>query len=49
MSVIMTKEYTLSKIFKYEAITRNYCIRHNNPNLSVKKLIELSALEEEFI
>ena len=48
MSVIMTKEYTLSEIFKYEAITRDYCIRHNNPNLSVKKLIELSALEEEF-
>ena len=49
MSVIMAKEeYTLSEIFKYEAITRDYCTKHNNPNLSTKKLIELSALEEDF-
>ena len=42
------EEYTLSEIYKYEAITRDYCVKYNNPNLSAEKLIALSALEEDF-
>ena len=44
----MKEEYTYSEIFKYEGITREYCVKYNNSNLSIEKLIELSYLEEEF-
>ena len=44
----MTQEYTLSDIFKYEDITRQYCILKGCHDLPIEELIRLAALEEEF-
>ena len=44
----MEQKYTLSDIFKYESITREYCVLKGNPNLTVQELIYLASLEEEF-
>ena len=44
----MTEKYTLSDIFNYESITRNYCVIKGNNNLSPRELITLAAMEEEF-
>ena len=43
----MTEKYTLTDIFNYEAITRNYCIS-KGVNLSPRELIILSSTEDEF-
>ena len=43
-----TENYKLSDIFKYEDITRNYCVSKNNINLSTRELISLAAMEDEF-
>ena len=44
----MTQEYTLSDIFKYEDITRQYCILKGCHDLPIQELIHLASLEEEF-
>ena len=43
----MTEKYTLSDIFNYEAITRNYCVT-KGINLSPRELIILASTEDEF-
>ena len=43
----MTEKYTLSDIFNYEGITRNYCML-KGVNLSPRELIILSSMEDEF-
>ena len=43
----MTEKYTLTDIFNYEAITRNYCVS-KGINLSPRELIILASTEEEF-
>ena len=45
---MMTEEYTLSDIFKYEGITREYCVLKGNYNLTIQELIHLASLEGEF-
>ena len=40
--------YSLSTIFQYEAITRQYCISEGDVNLTTQELIQLSATEDEF-
>ena len=40
--------YSLSTIFQYEAITRQYCISEGGFNLTTQELIQLSATEDEF-
>ena len=45
---MMTEEYLLSDIFKYEGITREYCVLKGDNNLSTRELIRLASLEEEF-
>ena len=45
---MMTEEYTLSDIFKYEGITREYCVLKGNHSLTIQELIRLASLEEEF-
>ena len=44
----MALQYTLSDIFKYEDITREYCNSEGGFNLTIQNLIELAALEDEF-
>ena len=44
----MTEKYTLTDIFKYENITRNYCVTKGNANLSPRELITLASTEKEF-
>ena len=45
---MMTEEYTLSDIFKYEDKTRQYCISEGGVELSTQELIHLAALEDQF-
>ena len=45
---MMTEEYTLIDIFKYERITREYCVLKGNHSLTIQELIYLASLEEEF-
>ena len=40
--------YSLSTIFQYEAITRQYCISEGDVELTTQELIELTAKEDEF-
>ena len=40
--------YSLSEIFRYEDITREYCNSEGGFNLSIHNLIELATLEDEF-
>ena len=40
--------YSLSTIFQYEAITRQYCISEGGVELTTQELIELTAKEDEF-
>ena len=44
----MALQYTLSDIFKYEDITRQYCNSEGGFTLSIQELIHLAALEDEF-
>ena len=40
--------YSLSTIFQYEAITRQYCISEGGVELTTQELIQLSTTEDEF-
>ena len=44
----MALQYTLSDIFKYEDVTRQYCNSEGGFTLSIQELIHLAALEDEF-
>ena len=44
----MANQYNLSDIFKYEDITRQYCISEGGVELSTQQLIELAAKEDKF-
>ena len=44
----MAIQYSLSDIFKYEDITRQYCNSEGGFDLSIQELIHLAALEDEF-
>ena len=44
----MANQYSLSNIFEYEDITRQYCISEGGVELSTQQLIELAAMEDHF-